>query len=51
VTSRPVRSVVEGSAVRLSAFPNLPYQIPSPKQKCHPDRSAAEWRDLLFLFP
>jgi hypothetical protein len=20
------------------------------KQKCHPDRSAAQWRDLLFLF-
>jgi hypothetical protein len=23
-----------------------------PKQMCHPDRSVAEWRDLLFsLFP
>jgi hypothetical protein len=20
------------------------------RQNCHPDRSAAEWRDLLFLF-
>jgi len=24
--------------------------IPTPKQKCHPDRSEAEWRDLLFYF-
>jgi hypothetical protein len=21
-----------------------------PEQKCHPDRSEAQWRDLLFLF-
>ena len=21
----------------------------SPKQKCHPDRSVAQWRDLLFI--
>jgi hypothetical protein len=21
-----------------------------PKQNCHPDRSVAQWRDLLFLF-
>jgi hypothetical protein len=22
-----------------------------PKQKCHPDRSVAQWRDLLFFQP
>jgi LAO/AO transport system kinase len=26
------------------------YENAAPKQKCHPDRSEAEWRDLLFLF-
>src|ERR1700723_2305760 len=25
------------------------YQPPNPQQKCHPDRSAAQWRDLLFI--
>jgi hypothetical protein len=24
-------------------------EIPTPKQKCHPDRSVAKWRDLLFI--
>src|SRR3984885_1652533 len=27
----------------------LRYQIPTPKQRCHPDRSVAKWRDLLFI--
>ena len=36
----PERSAVEGSAVRLY-----------PKQICHPDRSEAKWRDLLFPRP
>jgi hypothetical protein len=26
----------------------LPYKPPTPKQNCHPDRSAAKWRDLQF---
>jgi hypothetical protein len=37
---------VEGSAVRPSALPNSPSKTSTPKQKCHPDRSAAKWRDL-----
>ena len=45
----PKRSEVEGSAVRPSALPNSPYQNLNPKQKCHPDRSVAKWRDLLLL--
>jgi hypothetical protein len=35
--------------VRPSAFPNPPSKAPTLKQKCHPDRSEAQWRDLLFL--
>src|SRR5580698_10742991 len=27
----------------------LRYQASTPKQKCHPDRSEAKWRDLLFI--
>jgi hypothetical protein len=33
-------------AFRLSRI--LRYKPPTPKQNCHPDRSAAKWRDLLF---
>jgi hypothetical protein len=48
LSSRPQRSEVEGPAVRLSALPNPPLHTPAPKQNCHPDRSVAKWRDLLF---
>jgi hypothetical protein len=33
--------------VRPSDFPNSPSQTSNHKQKCHPDRSEAKWRDLL----
>jgi hypothetical protein len=46
-----IPSEAEGSAVRPSALPNFPYQTSTPKQKCHPDRSVAKWRDLLFTQP
>jgi len=36
LSSRPERSVAEGSAVRPSVLPNFPYQTPTPKQNCHP---------------
>jgi hypothetical protein len=29
---------------------SLGFGISVPKQMCHPDRSVAQWRDLLFLF-
>ena len=29
----------------------LPLETSTLKQKCHPDRSAAQWRDLLFIIP
>jgi hypothetical protein len=29
--------------------PKSSFQTPTPKQKCHPDRSVAKWRDLLFI--
>jgi hypothetical protein len=35
--------------VRPSSLPNAPSQTSKPKQKCHPDRSEAQWRDLLFI--
>src|ERR1700733_599736 len=28
--------------------PKSSFQTPTPKQKCHPDRSVAKWRDMLF---
>jgi hypothetical protein len=37
--------------VRPSGFPNTPSKTSTPKQKCHPDRSEAQWRDLLFIIP
>src|SRR3984885_11498141 len=47
LSSRPERSAVEGSAVRPSSLPNVRCQTSN--QKCHPDRSVAKWRDLLFI--
>jgi hypothetical protein len=54
-------SDVEGPAVHLSVASNingsaaLPFVIPSSfvrsKQRCHPDRSVAKWRDLQFRGP
>ncbi len=35
--------------MRPSALPNPPFTNPATKQMCHPDRSVAKWRDLLFL--
>src|ERR1700677_2593421 len=41
-----IPSEAEGSAVSRT-FPGDVF--PLTKQKCHPDRSEAEWRDLLFI--
>jgi hypothetical protein len=51
VSSRPERSAVEGPAAHPSALPSSPSQSSKPKQRCHPDRSVAQWRDLQFCRP
>ena len=49
-----IPSEAEGSAVRPAAFSNPSWEADAPslifrsKTNCHPDRSAAQWRDLLF---
>jgi hypothetical protein len=44
LSSRPERSAVEGPAAHPSALPSSPSQSSKPKQRCHPDRSVAQWR-------
>src|SRR5271168_2096854 len=39
-----IPGVAEGSAVLSTS-----HQCRSPQMNCHPDRSVAQWRDLLFL--
>jgi hypothetical protein len=48
LSSRPERSAVEGSAV-LSTSIRSEWKHHPPL--CHPDRSAAQWRDLQFSQP
>jgi hypothetical protein len=36
------------AALPPAGFPESPLSNLNPKQKCHPDRSEAKWRDLLF---
>jgi hypothetical protein len=36
------------AALPPAGFPESPLSNLNPKQKCHPDRSVAKWRDLLF---
>jgi hypothetical protein len=44
-SGRDDNSVGPLTAIRLTAFGAISVQ-----QNCHPDRSAAQWRDLRFLF-
>jgi hypothetical protein len=48
LSSRPERSVVEGSAVLLTGICSG-WKLHPPL--CHPDRSVAQWRDLQFSQP
>jgi hypothetical protein len=41
----------DNSAGPLAAFRLTAFGAISMQQNCHPDRSAAQWRDLLFPFP
>ncbi len=49
LSSRPERSEVEGPALRPTSN-NTSLKL-CPSQICHPDRSAAEWRDLRCARP
>jgi hypothetical protein len=44
--STPLRSGRDDNFVAQSA---LSCEVINLKKNCHPDRSAAEWRDLLFF--
>jgi hypothetical protein len=35
--------------ILLQGSDTIPFHLFRPLQNCHPDRSEAQWRDLLFL--
>jgi hypothetical protein len=47
----PLRYAPVGMTILLQEMASRAVEwLPTVKQNCHPDRSAAQWRDLLFRF-